>query len=178
MEERDLVKELGIKDGYSNVKLNDKFYLLRRPTAIEEIDMQDNNITIEGEIDLFGYIKDILKFVSPKMDMEDIVIKKDNKIVVGDKTLTFDKLSAEEGLKILLRTQKVGLNSDGKKVAKINQGETIRRIIECCDEHENVKIDDFKTKSELNELFEKFSDLIDINGAMMLFETFQKSVQD
>ena len=178
MENKDLVKELGIKDGYVNIKLNDKFYIMRRPTALEEIDIQDNNVSVDGEVDIYGYISDILKFVSPKITMKDIVKKISNKIVVGDKTLTFEKLTAEDGLRVLLNSQKVGVNSEGQRVTKINQGQTVRKIVGLCDEHETIKIDDFKTKQELNDIFNGFSEIVDVTGAMTLFETFQKTFQN
>lgn len=174
-EDMDLVKEIGAnQDGYVNIKLNDKFYVMRKPTAMEEIDLQDNNVTIEGEIDLYGYIKDILKLITPQVEIKDIVKKLSNSFVVGDKTLTFDNIKVEEALKILLKSQKTKVNSDGERVACINQGETIRRIIKICDE--TIDINEFKTKAELTEILEKFGELFDIEGAMVVFNTFQKTI--
>lgn len=176
-EDMDLVKVTGAnQDGYVNIKLNDKFYIMRRPTAMEEIDIQDNNVTIEGEIDLYGYIKDILKLITPQIEMKDIVKKISNSFTVGEKTLTFDNTKAEDALKILLKSQKTKVNSDGERVACINQGETIRKIVEICDE--TISINDFKTKKELTEILEKFGGLFDIDGALTVFDTFQKAVQD
>lgn len=180
---KDLVKELGLNGDYIPLTVNDKQYVLRRPTAMEEIELQDDNVEIEGNVDVYGYIMGILKFITPQININEVIIKNGDSIVIGDKTVYFKDIKVEDAFKIILSTSKVGLNSNGDRVMKINQSEAIRKIIANSDKDATTKkpmveISDFKTKKELSSILEKFQSLFDVDGAMMIYTTFQDTLQD
>lgn len=170
----DIAKELGLNKDYTSFKLGDKHYIMRKPTAMEAIELEDRNAELDGKVDIYGYISDILKFVSPQISINDVIKQKDSVIVVGEHTLHFNKVTIEQGFKTILSTSKIGTNSDGEKVMKLNRHETIKKIIELAHkEDESITLDCFKTKDELNEILEKFQALFDIEQAMEVYNTFQ-----
>ena len=170
----DLAKELGLSGDYKNFTLDGKAYVLRKPTAMESIEIEDKNIELEGSIDMYGYIQDILKFITPKLKIEDVIEKKDNIIVIGDKTLHFEKVGIEQGFKTILATSKIDTNSNGERVMKLNRHGAIKKIIEFAHaEDESITLNSFKTKDELNQLLEKFQELVDASKAMEVYDTFQ-----
>lgn len=170
----DLVKELGLNGDYKSFTLAGENYVLRKPTAMESIELEDKNIEIEGSIDMYGYIKDILKFITPQLTMEDVIEKKDNLIVIGDKTLHFNNVTIEQGFKTILATSEIGTNSSGEKVMKLNRHGAIKKIIELAHaEDEAITINSFTTKDELNAILDKFQALFDASKAMEVYNTFQ-----
>lgn len=170
----DIAKELGLNSDYKSFKLGDNNYVMRKPTAMEHIELEDRNAELDGRVDVYGFISDILKFVSPQIEMSDVIEKKDSVIVVGDKTLHFNNVTIEQGFKTILSTSKLDKNSDGEKVMKLNRHETIKKIIELAHkEDESITLDCFKTKDELNEILEKFQALFDVDKAMEVYNTFQ-----
>ncbi|MGL4454094.1 MAG: hypothetical protein ACRCVJ_16500 [Clostridium sp.] len=179
---KDIIKEHGLGNDYKQINLNGKIYILRRPTAMQEIELQDNNVDIDGNVDVYGYIKGILKFVTPEIEIKDVVKKLDDTIIVGDKTISFKNLKIEDAFRIILSTSKAGKNSNGERVMKLNQSEAIKKIIEYSDKGEDKKplisINDFKKSKELSEVLQKFQELFDVEGAMNIYSTFQDTISD
>ena len=93
----DIAKELGLNKDYTSFKLGDKNYIMRKPTAMEAIELEDRNAELDGKVDIYGYISDILKFVSPQISINDVIKQKDSVIVVGEHTLHFNKVTIEQG---------------------------------------------------------------------------------
>lgn len=172
----DIKKELQLSNDYVNLELNGQQYVMRKPTAMESIEIEDRNVEIEGNIDMYGYILDILKFITPKIDINDVIIRKDDIMIIGDKTLNINNITPKQGFRIILSTSKIGKNSNGEKVFKLNRSEAIKKIVDLIHkENEDITIKSFKTKDELNLILEKFQELFDVDNAMKVYNTFQNS---
>jgi len=144
---------------------------------MEQIGIEDNSLDVNGSIDIFTYIKDITKFVSPKIEIKDMVERVTDEIVLDNCILTFKELSIENAFKIILKGLKVGKNSNGELVMKPNQQESIMNIIKNSDNKDMIDINKL-TRRELKKIFEEFQQIYNVEGAMKLYDTFQEFVQD
>lgn len=172
---KNLTEELGLTEGYKNLVINGKNYVLRVPSAIEQIRLEDDSSDLNGNMDTYTYIEGILKLVSPELQIKNVVIRKSNEIKTGNITLSFSKLTPEKAFKIILNGSKVGLDSNGETVMKVNQAGMLEDIFANSDEKTKIGS---ATKNDLKEILKQFQELFDVEGAMKVYDTFQQSVQD
>ncbi|MGL5049616.1 MAG: hypothetical protein ACRC6E_03170 [Fusobacteriaceae bacterium] len=170
------VESMGLdKATYIDIEVNGKPCAMRKPSAMKQIEMEDKNVTIEGEVDMVGYISDVCGLVYPKITLEDVVSRISSALVVGEKELVFENISALKVFEIAMSGAKMVKDKNGNPVMKINQAGMFKEIIANTDEVK-YKEEEF-TYKEIKDIVAKFQELFDVTGAMNIYSTFQEKVQ-
>lgn len=167
-----ILKELQIKDekGFSPIQICGGERIFKRLSALREYEIVDNNVDVNGNMDLYGLAQDLCKQIIPETKIDDLIIQQGNEIVVGDKTYKIS-ISKEEAFKIVINSQKTGTNSLGEKVMKLNLKGTLESIAKILDEE--IELENL-SKDELDSLLAGFMSLYDVSDVMTLISFFQK----
>ena len=179
MEDRkEVIKKLiSDKKHYKKCTFGGEDFAMRIPTTRELIRMESNNATMEGQVDLAGYIGDICGLLMPVRTLEDMAdIKPTIDISVGNKTIILENVTASKALTIINNSSKIERDKDDPKkiILRPNTEEMMDAILSLS--KEKIDIDELKLK-EIKLISEKFESELNIDVLMEVYTFFQKNIQ-
>jgi hypothetical protein len=171
----------------AKLKLNEKKYMdfmvgtselaMRIPSTREIIKMESKNTTLDGGVDIAGYIGDICKLIIPQNDINSICkVPSEIDIAIGERNITLKGITAEKSLQIIAESAKI--EKDPKDPSNVilrpNTEGMIDSILALSEE--KIDIDDLKYK-EVMQIPDLFQEKIEVSTLMDVYNFFQENFQ-
>lgn len=173
-----MVEKLGLNaEKYMDLLIGESELAMRIPSTREIIKMESKNATLDGAVDIAGYIKDICKLITPKKDVNSLCqIDSEVELNIGDRIITLQGLTAEIALDIVSNSAIV--EKDPKDptaiVLRPNTEGMLDEILKLS--KEKIDIDDLKYK-EVMQIPTQFQDKVEVGTLIEVYNFFQENFQ-